>query len=53
MPLAGLAGSRDRIEARSKRKPSTRISLTQYRRLSRIIHRTIGSLAFNVLPQPM
>ena len=34
--------SRDRIDARSKRKPSTCMSATQWRRLSRIIRLTIG-----------
>ena len=47
------ASSRERIEAKSNRKPSTCITSTQYRRLSTIKRRTMGWLAFSVLPVPV
>ena len=47
------ASSRDKIEEKSKRKLSTCIWVTQYRRLSWISWRPIGWLAFSMLPQPV
>jgi hypothetical protein len=44
---------RARAGARSKRKPSTCISLTQYRRLSVTSLSTCGCVASSVLPQPV
>ena len=45
-------GSRAKIEAKSKRKPSTCISSFQKISDSRIKARTTALLAFKVLPQP-
>ena len=45
--------SRASVLARSKRNPSTCISVTQYRRLSMIICSTRGLVIFSVLPQPV
>ncbi len=47
------SSSRDSTDARSNRKPSTCMSATQVRRLSRIIRRTIDALALSVLPVPL
>ncbi|CKT11720.1 Uncharacterised protein [Mycobacterium tuberculosis] len=52
-PSSKPCGSRARIVARSKRKPSTRISVTQYRRLSVTICSTRGWLRLTVLPVPV
>ena len=40
-------------DIRSNRKPSTCISVTQYRRESRISRSASGSSALTVLPQPV
>ena len=45
--------SRPRMLARSKRKPSTLYSVTQYLRHSTIISWTMGWLQLRVLPQPL
>ena len=45
--------SRARVLARSKRNPSTCMSVTQYRRLSMMSWRTFGCCMFSVLPQPV
>ena len=44
---------RENIDARSKRKPSTCISETQYLKLSRIKRFTTEWLALRVLPVPV
>jgi hypothetical protein len=44
--------ARVRMEARSKRKPSMRYSMAQWRRQSTMKRRTTGWLQFSVLPQP-
>ena len=45
--------SRDMIEARSNRKPSTCMSATQWCSASITIRRTTEWLAFRVFPQPV
>ena len=46
------SGPRDRIDARSNRKPSTCISRTQNSRHSAMNFSTSGTLQLNVFPQP-
>ncbi len=45
--------SRASVDARSKRNPSTCISVTQYRRLSMMSWRTWGWRTFMELPVPV
>jgi hypothetical protein len=42
-----------RTDARSNGKPSTCITSTQYRRLSKVVRRPIGWLALRVFPIPV
>ena len=52
-PIGAPIPSRVRADARSKRKPSTWYSVTQWRRESRMREETTGWLALTVLPQPL
>ena len=53
LPFSCWSTSMEKTAARSNRKPSTCISVTQYRRQSRMNLRTTGWLQFSVLPQPV